>query len=160
MAKDKNKEKSLLPKEVAKKDVAFHYLKTKDADLLGIKDNSSPYLVLKCFKADYECFSKWNQNELKAFSKFNEELMECSWEQIFKMGGKSGSKTGLGYTKLKNKSKLPNQQFVKELSPDIDFFELRVTQKARVHGFRIKSAFFLVWLDKDHRMSKKLNRSK
>jgi len=39
----------------------------------------------------------------------------------------------------------------KEISEDINFFELRVNQdKLRVHGFQSQSAFFLVVLDRNH----------
>jgi len=44
----------------------------------------------------------------------------------------------------------PKTRVLEAISPDLGFFELRVTQKARVHGFRSANAFFLVFLDKDH----------
>lgn len=38
------------------------------------------------------------------------------------------------------------------LSEDIGFFELRISQKIRVHGFQAQTAFFLVLLDRGHRV--------
>jgi hypothetical protein len=38
------------------------------------------------------------------------------------------------------------------ISPDIGFFELRVSDKIRLHGFQSQSAFFLVMLDREHRV--------
>jgi hypothetical protein len=52
---------------------------------------------------------------------------------------------------IKDLSKLPYHPHL-HFNPDLTFFELRVTQQARVHGFRVKSAFFLVWLDREHRI--------
>lgn len=40
--------------------------------------------------------------------------------------------------------------FADVLSEDIGWCEMRVTQKARVHGFRAGQGFFLVFLDRGH----------
>jgi hypothetical protein len=37
-----------------------------------------------------------------------------------------------------------------DISEDVLFYGLRVTDKARVHGFFVDSVFFLVWLDRKH----------
>jgi len=38
------------------------------------------------------------------------------------------------------------------LSPEISLIELRVSQKMRVHGFQSQSAFFMVLLDREHKV--------
>ncbi len=75
-----------------------------------------------------------------------------NWPDIFKSGGTLGQKTGLGMTYHSDRNSLPTYPLLQSISPDIRFFELRINQQARVHGFRSYSAFFLVWLDKDHRI--------
>jgi hypothetical protein len=123
-----------------------------EATILGIhkKDPERPYVALKYFQPGYQCFSDWDKSELKAFSSFVEKLRSTDWDTIFKTGGKLGSKTGLGFSLHKNRSKLPKCKSLDAISPEIKFCEMRVSQGIRVHGFRIKSAFFLVWLDKNH----------
>lgn len=119
----------------------------------GSRDDSSdqkkPFVALKYYLSSFECFSKWTKRELSAFSSFLEKLQDTTWENIHKSTGfrckcydvkdmKSGQKE---INALKAK-----------LSNDIDFFELRVNDKIRVHGFRMLSAFFLVLLDREHRV--------
>lgn len=123
-----------------------------EAKFLGISDKENKaFVVLKYFDDSYECFSHWKENELKDFSRFTKTIRQMTWTDIYKSGGKS-SKTGLGYTVHTNKEVLPNQDIVRSISEDITFFELRVNKKARVHGFRVKSAFYLVWLDRNHKV--------
>ena len=73
-----------------------------------------------------------------------------TWNQIYKTSGRIGNKTGLGYSIHKDAAKLPNKALRDRISPDITFFELRVTGEARAHGFRSKNTFFLIWLDRNH----------
>lgn len=115
------------------------------------EDNERPWVSLKYYHPSFECFSAWDEDELKAFSEFCQKLSQRKWNDIYKTGGQLGHKTGLGYTVHKT-TKLPDKPDLSSLSPDISFFELRVTQTARVHGFRVKEAFFLVWLDRTHRI--------
>ncbi len=129
------------------------YLSEIEKHTLGIENIlESPYVVLKYYQPDFECFSSWNNSELTAFSQFLLKLKKSKWTDIYKTGGAQGDKTGLGYSKHKDRSKLPKHPELDNISQDITFFELRVTQKARVHGFRVKEAFFLVWLDREHRI--------
>jgi len=128
------------------------YLTEIEKHTLGIEDTESPFVVLKYYQADFECFSSWSSDELCAFSQFILKLKNSKWADIYKTGGQLGDKTGFGYTKHKERSKLPKHPELDNISQDIAFFELRVTQKARVHGFRVKDAFFLVWLDREHRI--------
>lgn len=124
-----------------------------EAKLLGIDGNeNNAFVILKYFDGNFQCFSQWSNNELKDFTNFIGKINNMTWNEIYKTAGKgkAGKKTGFGYTVHKDKSVLPNQLILDKLSEDITFFELRVSQEARVHGFRVKSAFFLVWLDRGH----------
>lgn len=124
--------------------------------MLGLAEDNSDrekaYVALKYYQSAYECFSDWTREELRSFSAFCNKVNERTWEQIKQSGGTRGMKTGLGFTPHKDRRKLPNDGLLKLISPEVEFSEMRVTDKARVHGFRMKSAFFLVWLDKDHRV--------
>lgn len=135
----------------------------REAKLLGLisrSENKSPdttepvYVVLKYFQPTFECFSDWQAEELAAFSGFLEKLSARTWQQVYKTAGSLGNKTGLGYTVHLDRSKLPECPTLDAISEDIKFFELRVNEKARVHGFRVQSAFFLVWLDRQHKIYK------
>jgi hypothetical protein len=76
---------------------------------------------------------------------------------VIATGGKEG-KRGLAYTPydIAQVDKAIRDHFEnvrKRISDDITFFELRVNQnKLRVHGFRANAAFFLVLLDREHRV--------
>jgi len=114
------------------------------------QSSSPPSVSLKYYNPRFECFSKWPPDKLAAFSSFIGKLAGHTWGAIYNTGGKLGNKTGLGYTPHKHRNKLP--PLPNGPSEDLTFFELRVTQEARVHGFRMGAVFFLVWLDKDHRI--------
>lgn len=148
----------LVPREAAgaAEDGARKYLTSIEQQMLGlVEDNADrerAYVALKYYQSAYECFSDWSREELKAFSAFCDKVNERTWEQIKQSGGARGGKTGLGFTPHRDRGTLPNNGLRSVISPEVEFSEMRVTQKARVHGFRMKSAFFLVWLDKDHRV--------
>ncbi len=116
------------------------------------REAEKPHVNLKYYEHSYECFSCWEPSELAAFSDFLHKLRSTNWQSIFESGGKRGNKTGFGYTIHKNWGALPNNEVLKNISPDITCFELRVTQKMRVHGFRAVDAFYLIWLDRRHRI--------
>ena len=108
------------------------------------------HVALKHYRSSFECFSQWDQADLAAFSKMIEQLRHLSWNQVYSSASKTlGQKTGIGYT---THDRLPFTHERLGLSEDITIFELRVTEKARVHGFRMGTAFFLILLDRDHRV--------
>lgn len=156
MGRDKGK-RSLIPRGAADggEHAGLKYLTDVEQQMLGLAedhtDHEKAYVALKYYQSGYECFSEWSKEELKAFSAFCDRVNERTWAQIKQSGGKK-QKTGLGFTTHKNRAKLPNNGLTALISPDVEFAEMRVTQKAHVHGFRMKSTFFLVWLDKDHKV--------
>lgn len=125
----------------------------RDAALLGVlasSDDERPHVNLKYYYHEHQCFSDWSSNELKAFSSFCRKLSQMRWAEIYMTGGSVGHKTGLGYTRHKDLGVLPENPELSRLSPDLTWFELRIDGESRVHGFRVRSAFFLVFLDRAH----------
>lgn len=132
-------------------------LTLREAALLGVlseSEHSRPYVNLKYYWPDHECFSAWSATKLKAFSAFCRKLAQSRWTEIHASGGGLGSKTGFGYTVHKNHGSLPTHPELANLSPDLTWFELRIDVVSRVHGFRVKDAFFLVFLDQSHAIYK------
>ena len=124
-----------------------------ESAVLGLsKDDSSEcaHVNLKYYAPDFQCFSDWTADELKSFSQFCTKLRKMSWHEIYRTGGSLGNKTGLGYTPHKDLRKLPGHPELANLSEDLTWFELRLSEKVRVHGFRAVEAFFLVFLDREH----------
>lgn len=123
----------------------------------GSADNDNPFVNLKYFRESFECFSAWEKDELKSFTDFIGAMRDRTWRQVLATSGKGENKAGLGYTpyeiaKTKNGAEAQLKDVQKSIGEDITFFELRVTQKIRVHGFRANAAFFLVLLDRGHRV--------
>ncbi|WP_033045869.1 MULTISPECIES: hypothetical protein [Pseudomonas] len=118
--------------------------------------NKKPYVVLKYFQKDWECFSAWTKEELGQFSNFLTTLGNHTWDSVYKTGGKGENKAGLGYTPYKVEEMNAGGSHVRKvlanLSPEINLIELRVSQKMRVHGFQSHSAFFMILLDREHKV--------
>jgi hypothetical protein len=113
----------------------------------------TPHVNLKYFSSDWECFSAWTAQEMKLFSGFIGKLRSLKWQDIFASGGKLGQKTGVARTVI-DRSKYPkDNKLLSDVSEEITLFELRIDQRIRVHGFRCHEAFYLVYLDREHRMS-------
>jgi hypothetical protein len=105
------------------------------------------FVALKYYRPEHQCLSEWTADELRGFSAFCRKLSQMTWQQIIESGGRQ--KTGVGWTRI-DPARLPNTDFLDSISEDISWIELRVTQEARVFGFRAGQAFFLVFLDRTH----------
>jgi len=152
MAKNskRHKKRSLIePSAVGLADINSKNRILKGIQLPKLDQEKSVSVSLKYFHRNYQCFSKWQVQELKAFSSFIEKLRNADWGRVVSTGGSPGNKTGLGYTK--HKCSTARKKFLWDISSDIEFCELRVNQRARIHGFHIDSVFYLCWLDKDHK---------
>lgn len=108
-------------------------------------ENEKGYVALKYFDKNFECFSDWSKDELVSFSNFIDKVNQLEWKEIKRHGG-------LRYKSIENADGLPNNNIQERLSKDITFCEFRISQKARVVGFRINAVFFLCWLDRNHRI--------
>ena len=124
----------------------------KDVAILeSINDegNDKPIFIShKYLQHKFQCFADWEKKEMNDYWGFNDTLHTMTWQNVFAQGGKK-NKTGLGYTVIK-RNVYPDSDFKRKLSQEITLFELRVNEKARVHGFRMRSIFFLCWLDRNH----------
>ncbi len=115
-----------------------------------------PNVSLKYFNDGFECFSEWGKKELKGLTSFIKKLRNSTWQKIFNSGGKcsKNSKNGFALTTHKGSN------IIKRLSgklayiekKEIIFFELRTSGKARVHGFKQGETFFLILLDRNHKL--------
>lgn len=127
----------------------------KDGSREDVHDKN-PYVVLKYFQKDWECFSEWGKNELALFSNFLATFSSHTWKSVYMSAGRSGNKVGLGYTRYNVEDMKSGEEHFKKVqkavSPDLVVFELRINQKLRVHGFQSQAAFFLVLLDRKHRV--------
>lgn len=108
-------------------------------------DKVNAHISLKYFDKNFECFSEWTKDELACFSNFVDKVNSLTWSEIKKH-------SGLKYTDINNAKNIPNNSIKEKLSRDITFCELRVSEKARVVGFRRNAIFFLCWLDRNHRI--------
>jgi hypothetical protein len=97
---------------------------------------------LKYFQKSHECFSKWQGKDLKEFSGWVGKIADRSEAQI--------TSTTLTCHAHKGKPKTlpPN------VSPEVKMYSLNVGAKSRVHGFFSSGHFYLVWLDRDHKVLK------
>lgn len=108
-------------------------------------DNKKGYIALKYFDKNFECFSEWTPDELSCFSNFVDKINQLEWKEIKRH-------KGLAMKDIDNANGIPNNYIKEQISKDITFCEFRVTQKARVVGFRSNAVFFLCWLDRNHRI--------
>ena len=147
--------RKLIPKGSAEKPQTTQFI-NREAAFLKSQSNQSqddhPVVCLTLVHHDWECFSSYSRGEMKAFWKFQNKVSKHTWEQVFRSGGKQGSKTGLGYTKI-GRDQYPGEYLKENISPDVAIFELRVNKKARVHGFRSGDIFYICFLDKEHRIT-------
>jgi len=144
----KSKQPSASPEQViiSQTEGAHFGLRSTNSD-----QQECPYVTLRYFDSSHECFSCWEKDELAAFGEFLRKLSQMTWVQIQASGGKGANKTGLGCTLHTDISCLPSHA-IRGLSEDLNYMEMRVTQKARVHGFRMRDAFFLLFLDREHKV--------
>lgn len=105
-------------------------------------------MALKYYDDSFECLSSWKKDELKSFSSFLKKLAETGWE--------NAHRSGLRMKPIDLKTVRTGGECLKRVrnsvSPDIDFVEFRVNDKVRVHGFRLLDTFFLILLDREHRL--------
>lgn len=125
-------------------DVDALELNVSGDDLSTHFTEESVSISLKYFMKSCECFSEWQQKELKKFSATLEKISGYSAELLRKAKPLCDSHKG---GPSENRFKRPSS-----LSDDLLFYELKIdpSNKARVHGFFVGSVFFLVWLDRKH----------
>lgn len=150
----KKDRKPLIDKNVASLKSVTTYINKNVATLIGNNENGDDSKVIISFihiQNNYQCFSDWSKQEMNEFWGFYKKLHQYTWQQVYLTSGKT-QKNGIAYTVIPT-SKYPNKDFKENLSEDITIFELRVTQKGRVHGFRNKAVFYICWLDRNHEIT-------
>ena len=83
--------------------------------------------------------SKWKGNELTDLIKCFKKMESMSWSQI-------KVHSGLRYKSLTDPPNINNDN----ISEDVTICEMRVCDVKRIHGFRDKNVFCIVWFDRDH----------
>lgn len=149
-----NKNKGFINKNVTNKESITKYINQNASKLLGNNENGDDSKVIISFlhvQNDFQCFSSWSKQEMNDFWNFYKKIHEYTWSQVYSTGRKS-QKNGFAYTIIPA-SKYPNPEFKNQLSKDITLFELRISQKGRVHGFRDKSVMYICWLDRNHNIT-------
>lgn len=111
--------------------------------------NKKAVLSFELFDSTHECPSDWGNDIKSLFDAFKK--VSCrTWIQIFQSGGKSGTKTGLGFTKISPAPfKLP-----REMSKDMEISEIRVSEKKRFFGTLKNEVYYVIRLDRNHRVCK------
>lgn len=152
-----NKKKKYIKSSVASKNSQTStYINKNATKLLNKIDNGDDEMVIVSFlhlQNTYQCFSDWSKAEMSEFWNFYKKIHEYTWTKVYSTGRKS-QKNGIAYTVISIDT-YPNPDFKSKLSEDITLFELRISQKSRVHGFRDKCVFYLCWLDKNHNLTGK-----
>ena len=105
------------------------------------------FVSIRFVQHDYQCFSSWSKSEMTSFWEFLTKIHDYTWVMFLGQSGKQ-EKSGFGYTVLPV-DKYP-KRFTEQIDPTVTFFELRITDKARVHCFRDKSICYICWLDRNH----------
>lgn len=149
----KHHNRSIIPHRIVGSEQTHRYISANQAIMHDWwqEGNQAHILVsIRFLQHDYECFSDWGKTEMKVFWYFQSKLHKFTWQQVYDTSRKS-DKNGFGYTRI-SRSIYPESEFKKSLDDEIELFELRVDQAKRVHGFRIRSVFYLCWLDKGHKI--------
>lgn len=97
---------------------------------------------LRYWHSGSQCLSDWQRGELSKLRKLIDKVQDLSATQV-------RTDPGLQW-KLHKGPTARGFARPTALSRDIDLCELRVDQKARVHGALVNDTFYLVWLDRSH----------
>ena len=111
-------------------------------------DDSNPSISLKYIDMNFKSFSDLkNQNNLKKLDNFVKNVNNSTdWDSVFKLY----KRTPTTHNRIIKKK-------LKKLNMDanqLGLFHLRLSDKFRVHGFRLNNRFKLVWLDPNHEIDK------
>jgi hypothetical protein len=100
-------------------------------------------ISLTYWHASSQCISEWNNAELKKLRKAIDKIQSLT---------PTGVRTdpGLGFKFHGGPAKGAGFSRPQTLPKDFSLCEVRVSDKARLHGTLRGSDFFLVWLDRGH----------
>lgn len=105
---------------------------------------------IRFIQPDFQCFSDWSKQDMRAFWNFIRKLHNCDWRTVLATAGKV-AKTGFAPTVI-SINKYPESELRKAIGNQYRMFEFRIDNTKRVHGFRYGPIFYICWLDKNHRI--------
>jgi len=105
-------------------------------------DRDKP-LLFSFRDTDKNRFVLWDlvKKELKELVKTFKLMEQLGWQGVFQH---SGLKPEI-HKQEQLRFKLPV-----DLSPDVDIYSFRFSEKGRIFGYRIKNVFYLIWFDRNH----------
>jgi hypothetical protein len=113
------------------------------------KESENETVVVNFGELDtsYECLTDWNKKEITSFWEFLQSKIQIrKWQDIYDDNGLRKKEISI--------SSLPKGDLLNDLkNRDVSIFELRVSQKMRVFGYRSRRYFMICWLDKGHRIT-------
>lgn len=98
---------------------------------------------LKHWHSGCQCISEWQPKDLKAFRKFIDKAQGLTPSAM-------RADPGLEYELHKGLPKGHGFSKPTSIPKDITLAEMKVSGKARVHGFLRENQFYLIWLDRSH----------
>ncbi|WP_341837770.1 type II toxin-antitoxin system antitoxin SocA domain-containing protein [Chitinophaga pollutisoli] len=114
------------------------------------EDEIKMFVSITFLQHRFECFSQWGKPEMRRFWRFLDKLVHSNWLELKMNGGKSG-KAGFGKTKIR-RDLYPAGGYIYGVDADQAFYELRVDDRRRVHGFYKGNVFHICYLDRNHRI--------
>lgn len=107
----------------------------------GSTDHMPPVLSFKDVCPNHFQLEEWQGTELKQLVDTLKKLGNSTWQDALKIKG-----LGIKIVDPKTFSKdLPEY-----ISPDVSIYECRVSQRARLFGYRIRNVFHVIWFDRNH----------
>lgn len=73
-----------------------------------------------------------------------------TWLQVKATGGSGRYAAGIAFKPVS--SKQAGRTLPANLAEDIDLSEMRISDRARIFGVRSEATYFIIWLDKDHKV--------
>lgn len=111
-------------------------------------DHLPPLFSMKYFDFGAECPSEWAGTDMRSLFSMFQKAGSLTWNDIKKTGGNPGSAVGLGFRVVENAPiKIPPG-----ISQDESISEMRATKKARVFGVRVDQTYYVIELDRGHRV--------
>ncbi|MDA7981873.1 MAG: hypothetical protein MPJ82_04540 [Alphaproteobacteria bacterium] len=98
---------------------------------------------LRFFRRSHECFSDWQKKELKQFALRVEKMARLTEAQAMS--------DNYGHAHRGDNAATADL-LPRGISGDTPVYSMRVTRKARVHGFFSGGDFYLIALDRNHRV--------
>lgn len=107
----------------------------------GGTDHLPPYFSFKHACSNHFQLSDWQSGEIAELMETFRRMEQLNWHEIHKH-------RGLNYKQVDPRT------FSKDLpefiSPDLSIYEVKVTKRARLFGYRLKNIFHIIWFDRNH----------